>query len=128
MMFKFQPTSWHYGWRSSRHTKSLRHAFWVYVFVSVKESVGVGEGGESEAKSVRCVLRCCTKSFTLASSKRVKLQPDAKTAQASHKSNTLADIDFAAGTHVNGIDGKHKATGRKLSRRHRSTELLLHMK
>ena len=39
MMFKFQPTSWHYGWRSSRHTKSLQHAFWVYVFVAVKESV-----------------------------------------------------------------------------------------
>jgi|TARA_B100000780_G_scaffold163062_1_gene114003 hypothetical protein len=50
VMFKFQPSSWHYGWRSSKHTKSLTHAFWVYIFTPISGSNGT---------KYRLVLRCC---------------------------------------------------------------------
>ena len=93
LMFKFEPSSWHYGWRSSKHTKNLTHAFWVYIFCPVPGS----------PTKVRCVLRCCTRSFTLASSKRAKLQPDASTAQAAHRSNATAELAFSKGTEIPGL-------------------------
>ena len=44
-----------------------------------------------------CIIITGSRSFTLASSKRAKLQPDAATAQASHKSNVTAALHFKTG-------------------------------
>jgi hypothetical protein len=36
-LFHFSPTSWHYGWRSSKHKKEQRHCFRVVLLVPKKE-------------------------------------------------------------------------------------------
>ena len=74
--------------KHSKHTKNVRHSFWVYIFVPTS----------NEETKFRCVLRCNSHSFSLASSKRTNLQPDAATAQASHRSNMMAHINYCQGS------------------------------
>ena len=35
-IFHFSPTSWHYGWRSSKHKKDQRHCFRVVLLLPKK--------------------------------------------------------------------------------------------
>jgi len=60
--FTFSPSSWHYGWRSSKHMKDRTHVFRVFIFELSEESRDI----------VRCVGHAESTPFTLASSKRSK--------------------------------------------------------
>merc|ERR1712166_798052 len=59
--FNFNPTSWHYGWRSSKHMKDSAHVFRIFVFVV-----------SPDRNLLKCIGITETSWFTLASSKRAK--------------------------------------------------------
>ena len=96
-LFHFSPTSWHYGWRSSKHTKKQRHCFRVVLLVPKKELekstpciknsplkssknmslLNEYDGGDfSNAVGADDIMVCVavsqTSSFTISSSKRSK--------------------------------------------------------
>merc|ERR1712195_65873 len=59
--FNFNPTSWHYGWRRSKHMKDSAHVFRIFVFVV-----------SPDRNLLKCIGITETSWFTLASSKRAK--------------------------------------------------------
>ena len=65
IVFRFSPTSWHYGWRSSKHMKDSAHVFRVFCFIV-----------SPDRKLLKCVAVTETSWFTLASSKRAKSTKD----------------------------------------------------
>jgi hypothetical protein len=65
IVFRFSPTTWHYGWRSSKHMKDSAHVFRVFCFIV-----------SPDRKLLKCVAVTETSWFTLASSKRVKSTKD----------------------------------------------------
>ena len=66
--YRLSPTSWHYGWRSSKHTKSAQHVFAVYIL-----------RGKRSGK-MECIATCESGQFTVASSKRAREPPTTTTA------------------------------------------------
>lgn len=62
-VMSFSPSSWHYGWRSSKHMRKSFHVFSVYVFAISSSSAGT---------ILNCIGHAMTSKFTLASSKRSK--------------------------------------------------------
>ena len=71
--FSFSPTSWHYGWRSSKHMKDSAHVFRVYCFIV-----------SANLQLLKCVAITETTWFTLASSKRAK-----STGSVDHKTSLV---------------------------------------
>lgn len=63
-VLSFSPSSWHYGWRSSKHMRRSLHVFRVYVFAVSSSSSG--------GRLLKCIGSVETSNFTLASSKRSK--------------------------------------------------------
>jgi len=61
IIFRFQPTSWHYGWRSSKHMKDSAHVFRTFCFIV-----------SPNRELLKCIAVTETSWFTLASSKRAK--------------------------------------------------------
>lgn len=59
-VFFMEPPSWHYGWRSSKHTKDVMHRLYVYLLVP------------KGAKSFVCVADDKSSPFKLSSSKRAR--------------------------------------------------------
>lgn len=59
-VFHMEPPSWHYGWRSSKHTKDMKHRMYVYLLLP--------EGTEN----FMCVALDKSTEFKLSSSKRAK--------------------------------------------------------
>jgi len=60
--YKFTPPSWHYGWRSSKHTKDQLHRMYFYLLVPAP----------SESRRLLCVAKTETTKFKLSSSKRAR--------------------------------------------------------
>ena len=60
--FVLKPTSWHYGWRSSKHTKNQKHRLYLYLMLPPKK-----RGGR-----MFYVAKTETTPFSLASSKRAR--------------------------------------------------------
>lgn len=81
LIARFQPSSWHYGWRSSKHTKADEHEFRAYVFTKKP----------NQPQHCECLLMCRSQSFTLASSKRAKLRTDLVTAKQAHLQSQRAE-------------------------------------
>lgn len=85
IIFRFNPTSWHYGWRSSKHMKDSAHVFRVFCFIV-----------SSDRTLLKCIGIAETSWFTLASSKRSKTKnatanSDAEEASAASKLSDSAN-------------------------------------
>merc|ERR1712166_641599 len=79
IVFRFNPTSWHYGWRSSKHMKDSPHVFRVFCFIL-----------SPDRKLLKCVAVTETSWFTLASSKRAKSTKDELAKQLAKKQALLS--------------------------------------
>ena len=60
--YKFIPSAWHYGWRSSKHTKDQLHRMYLYLLVPAP----------SDPRRLLCVAKTETTKFKLSSSKRAR--------------------------------------------------------
>ena len=70
-VLSFCPSSWHYGWRSSKHMRKSLHVFRVYVF-AVTSTPSSSVSPASNHGLLKCIGSVETSRFTLASSKRSK--------------------------------------------------------
>eukprot|EP00944_MAST-04C_sp_MAST-4C-sp1_P013071 g13071.t1 len=58
--YVFAPTSWHYGWRSSKHRKHQMHSLRIYLFITLK------------SKQLTLMAQTKSTDFAISSSKRAK--------------------------------------------------------
>jgi len=93
--FRFSPLSWHYGWRSSKHTREQAHVFNVFVMTPFNK------------RQLVCVSTTSTSPFLLASSKRAHGQTEP---EVQHLVATQAEID-------EGIRERHRKTLRRKRKR-----------
>ena len=107
--FYFSPTSWHYGWRSSKHKKDQSHNFRVYLFTPSVKSFGY----------LTLSALSKTSDFTLSSSKRAK---DGQEPAQQHLSVTQQDIDdFIKATQTARENKRRKKSNGKGSPRKRGS-------
>ena len=66
--FVIEPTCWHYGWKSHKHSNGTTHFLRVYAFQRVRD-----ESGENYLK---CLAYDDTSRFTISSSKRYQRRSD----------------------------------------------------
>jgi len=73
--FHFSPSSWHYGWRSSRYKQNQRHCFQTVLLVPKETLLNTKneiDGTRYSKDTMVCVAMESTTPFTISSSKRAK--------------------------------------------------------